>query len=65
MNKKGSSLSNRQNLVEFETNKYIHSTYHHKKHIDRYDMDCFFSILNNPNFNCGEFAIIKSQAGHY
>jgi len=43
-------LNNKQDLVEFETNKYIHGTYHHKKYIDRYNMDRFIAILNNPTF---------------
>jgi len=37
-------------LVEFETNKFIHNSYHHKKYIDNYNMDRFIFLVNSTNF---------------
>lgn len=32
-------------LVEFETNKYIHGSYHHKKYQDRYNLEHFIRFI--------------------
>jgi hypothetical protein len=37
-------------LVEFETNKFIHNSYHHKKYINRYNMNRFMSLVNQSYF---------------
>jgi len=37
-------------LVEFETNKYIHGTYHHRKFQEKFNLDKFISLAKASHF---------------
>ncbi len=37
-------------LVEFETNKYIHGSYHHAKFQEAYNLEIFLSMLSSSSF---------------
>jgi len=43
-------IDNSKALVDFDTNVYIHNSYHHKKSTNRYNIGRFLSIIRNSRF---------------
>ena len=37
-------------IVEFETNKYIHGSYHQKKYQEKYNLEKFITLIKNSKF---------------